>query len=281
MICSSWSSFKWTQSFFCPQFTRCTSLVLMLAVSIFLGSRAGYAEIDDVATNEYIEFLARINDYSPLEHGGSHGTIGFGVGIGLAGYEAPKNRDVMREHWRGANQSVTQSGASAATNVIVPRLQIHKGLPGSFDIGGGLGSDRASGASLVSAYTQWTIYEGFAMPAFAVRGGYNRVLGLATTDASSTTVAGVASFGFLRIFTIYGTMGAGRHQIEVRSGAGFGSTMALNGEYESTVSRAIVRRSNAAGIKVQIIPALCDLSFESKRTAGSAETYLAKVSLGM
>ena len=263
---------------------KCSSrfrFVLMSVASMFLGTRAGYAEIDDAATNEYFEFLARINDYSPLEHGGSHGTIGFGVGLSVAGYDAPTNTDIMREHWRGANQTVGQRRAPTAANMIIPRLQIHKGLPGSFDIGGGLGSDATSGASLASGYTQWTIYEGFAMPAFAIRGGYNRVLGLATTDASSTTVAGVASLGFLRIFTIYGTLGVGRHQIEVRSGAGFGSILALNGEYETTLSRTLVRRSNSAGIKVQIIPAFCDLSFESKRTGNSAGTYLAKISVGM
>ena len=276
-----------TQSFRCSQFNELKELKSFMqwaAVAVMVvvyGSSASYAEIDSAAIDEYFEFLARANDYSPLEHGGSHGTIGFGVGLGLAGYDAPANSDVMKEHWRGSNPSVDQSQSVPVNKVIIPRFQFHKGLPASIDFGVGIGMDALSRATLASGYAQWTMYEAFAMPAFAVRGGYNRVMGLATTDASSTTVDGVASYGFLRIFTVYGTMGAGRHQIEVRSGAGYGSVMALNGEYEGVVSRVLLRRSRSTGLKLQIIPALCDLSFESKRTGDGPGTYLAKISLGM
>ncbi len=284
MICRLWSSYKLksgTLNTYLTQLTNLTGVALMALPLILSNAGSGFASIDAAATDEYFEFLARANDYSPLEHGGSHGTIGFGVGVGLAGYSAPTNSDVMREHWRGANQPVSQSQTAPLTQVVIPRFQIHKGLPGSIDVGGGFGKDAFSKATLASGYMQWTIYEGFAMPAFAVRGGYNRVLGLATTDASSVTMEGVASYGFLRILTLYGTMGAGRHQIEVRSGAGFGSVMSLNGEYEDTVSRVLFRKSRSVGLKVQIIPALCDVSIESKRTGDAQGSYLAKISVGM
>jgi opacity protein-like surface antigen len=281
MICWLWSSFI---LILLPRFLRpgCLRLGFWCLVGIMLFAVAPpvYAQITNADVDDYFEFLARANDYSPLEHGGSHGTLGFGVGLGMAGYEAPTNADLMRDHWRGANQPV-DSKQEASGRVLIPRVQMFKGLPGSTDVGLGIGRDPLSRATLVSGYSQWTVYEAFAMPALAIRGGFNRLLGLAATDASSLTLEGVASYGFLRFFTIYAGIGVGRHQIEVRSGNGFGTVMTLDGDTETTINRVLIRRSRSVGLKVQLIPAFADIGLEAKRTGDGPATYLAKISFGM
>ena len=239
-----------------------------------------YADVSVRDADEYFEFLARANNYSPLEHAGSHGTIGIGMGLGLAGYDTPSNSDVMRELWRGSGKSVEENKTPEG-RVYIPRLQVHKGLPRSIDIGMGLGQDRSTGASLMSVYSQWTIFEGFALPALALRGSYNRLMGLVSTDSSSVTGDAVASFGFLRIFTVYGSYGAGRHESRVRLGETFGTSLVMDGTSEGDLDRVMFRKSRSLGMQIQILPPFLVAAFESKQTVGGPVSLLGKISVGM
>ena len=256
------------------------SRLFFLLLSLVSPGSAAYSDISKGDSDDYFEFLTRANSYSPLEHAGSHGTIGIGIGLGLAAYETPSQPEMMRELWRG-------SGDSAAGNrppegrLYIPRLQVHKGLPWSVDVGMGLGQDRWTGANLMSAYSQWTIFEGFALPALALRGSYNRLMGLASTDSSSVTADAVGSFGFLRIFTVYGSYGAGRHQSRVSLGQGFGTSLAVDGQTDGEINRVLFRKSKSMGVQIQILPPFCVAAFESKQTGDGPVSLLGKISVGM
>ena len=254
-------------------------LKLMFFSLLSIGTVA-YADVSERDADDYFEFLARANNYSPLEHAGSHGTIGIGIGLGLAGYETPSNSEAMRELWRGSGKAAEENKTPEG-RLYIPRLQVHKGLPWSVDVGMGLGQDRLTGANLMSAYSQWTIFEGFALPALALRGGYNRLMGLASTDSSSVTVDAVASLGFLRIFTVYGSYGAGRHQSQVRLGETFGTSLVIDGASEGKIDRVMFRRSKSLGMQLQILPPFCVAAIESKQTGDGPVSMLAKISAGM
>ena len=212
--------------------------------------------------------------------GGSHGTLGLGLGVGVGSYAVPENAEIMRAHWRASGQEVGASQVPSG-RVNIPRAQLHKGLPWSVDIGLGLGQEPVSKASLVSAYAQWTIYEAFAMPALAIRGGFNRIMALATTDASSMTGDVIASYGFLRLFTVYGSIGSARDQIKVRSGDEYGTSLSLTGSADNSINRVDVRATRSVGAQIQILPPFCLIGFESRTTGNGPASYLAKISVGM
>jgi hypothetical protein len=250
-------------------------MLILMAWSHDLSAQIGESDADD-----YFEFLTRANHYSPLEHAGSHGTLGVGIGAGMASYETPAGDLVMQEHWR-------QTGASVASNqrdssrVNMGQIHVSKGLPYSLDVGGGFARDSRSNAEFVSGYVQWTGYEAFAMPALALRGQYSRLMGLATTDASAVEASVVVSYGFLRLFTVYGNYGVGRHDMVVRVGPAFGTSLALAGESDGTVGRVLIRQSRSLGMQYQLLPPFCIVAAEYSQVGHGSGSYLAKVSVGM
>ena len=104
--------------------------------------------------------------------GGSHrayrpatnlGVIGFDVGVDVTMINFPT----------AFTDALALGGTSAAsmpTAFPVPRLNIHKGLPGGFDIGGsyiGL-----AGTSIIGFDAQWRFLNNAALPAVSLRAGY-------------------------------------------------------------------------------------------------------------
>lgn len=255
------------------------SSLIFTVFSQFLFAQSALASAN-LSSEEYFDFLARVNQFSPLEHAGSHGTVGIGLGVGIANYEAPRSSDAMSEHWRGTSQVVSQ-GDSSPDRIYIPRAYLHKGLPLSLDGGFGVGQDPSTNAMLYSGYLQWTVYEGFAMPAFALRGSASRLIGLATTDASSLVGEVLASYGFLRLFTVYGSLGFGRHQAIVRSGQGYGTVMALSDDASGEAQKVMLRRSKSLGLQIQLVPPFITVAFEGATQAQGPTSYLAKLSFGM
>ena len=230
--------------------------------------------------SEYFNFVERVSHFSPLEHAGSHGTLGVGLGLGMSVYEVAADDGVMQAHWRAPGVSENDN-ASQARKIYFPRTYFHKGLPGSVDLGVSYGQDPVSKAVLASGYAQWTAFEGFALPALAFRGGVTRLMGLATTDSSVLAADIVASYGFLRLFTVYGTLGQGRYQVKVRSGESYGTTLSLNGYSEGDLQRISMRATRSFGAQVQILPPFCIVALESSQTGQGPASYLAKISVGM
>lgn len=248
--------------------------------SAFLLTRPLFGAVSDTDIDQYFYYLTRANSYSPIEHAGSHGTIGWGLGAGISSHQTPANQELMREHWRGRNQDLSTVG-NTPRQVLVPRLHIHKGLPWSIDVGGAFGQEPSTKATLISGYGQWTFFEAFALPAFALRASYSRLMALATTDASNLAFEGVASYGFLRLMTIYGAVGAQRDQIRVRSGSSYGTMLSL-GDVESTsVQRILVGRTRTIGLQFQVLPPFWILAAEAKASSNGELSYLAKLSVGM
>lgn len=239
------------------------------------------ATVSASQADAFYRFLMRLNANSPLEHGGSHGTLGLGIGLGVGVYHAGVDEQILREHWRqedGERWDVER----ANQRLVLPRLYVHKGLPGAWDIGFGLGQDTVTDATLISSYLQWTIFEEFAAPAIGIRGGLSRLMGLATTDATNVSMDGVLSYGFLRIFTAYATMGVSRHQIQVRSGIDdYGTTLSLSSSGERSVESTLIGRTRSVGLQIQWIPPFVTSTLEAQVSTESAVTYLAKLSLGI
>lgn len=200
--------------------------------------------------------------------------------MGLGVYHAAVNAKIMREHWRSPKQNVADH-REPTERVVLPRLYFHKGLPNSLDFGLSLAQDVKTKAKLWSGYGQWTPIEGFALPALALRSGFTRCMGLAATDVSSFSFDGVLSYGFSGLFTVYGSAGVARHQIEVRSGEGFGTTLALTPSGYGNMTTSLFNYNRSVGFQVQIVPGLATATTEVQISSDSRASVAAKLSVGM
>lgn len=78
-----------------------------------------------------------------------------------------------------SNAIATASGQSASqlpSGLPIPKLNVHKGLPFGFGIGGSFTTFSTNGQTVVTSIAgelQWTFLGGTALPAIAVRGSYS------------------------------------------------------------------------------------------------------------
>ena len=250
---------------------------LALCLALFSGIACAYS---DAAAELYFSSIERITRYSPLEHAGSHGTLGINLGVGAGSYVLNGDDEILQAHWRanGANQAENETPNG---RIYIPRVFFHKGLPWSLDVGFAYGLHAATKATLAGAYMQWTAFEGFALPSIGVRGSLGRLMGLQTTDASMVNTDLLVSYGFMRIFTVYGGLGAGRSQIKVRSGDEYGTSLSLTGSSDNSSNRVGVVQTQLLGLQVQILPPFVGLTLESQKTGSGPSSYLGKLSVGM
>ncbi len=260
-------------------FVRASTLNFLLGIILMMPQMI-FAEVDPAATRDYLNFMIRLNNSSPLEHAASRGTMGLSLGLGFGVYHHGVDSDILREHWRSPTQDNSQTQADP-NRMAIPRLYVHKGLPASLDVGLVLGQEVATKAKLISGYMQWTAIEGLGMPAVGVRGSLSRLMGLATTDASAMGVDGIISYSVLKMLTVYTTIGVSRHQIEVRSGQDYGTDFGLTRTGEGSLKRILVGRNRSFGVQCLVLPPFFVSTAEVQMNGDSTLNYLAKISVGI
>lgn len=230
--------------------------------------------------DDYLDFLASANEFSPLEGAGSHGSIGIGLGLGASTHQVPEHRDVIDDQLRNPDDVSGNTPNSRTTQVTVPRLFIHKGLPIPIDVGISVGQITSTNATTAGGYAQWTVFEGFALPAFAVRAKYSRLMGLPSTEYSTVSGEAVASYGLFRIFNIYGSYGRSQSVSSIQTGGASGTSLALSEEPGATIHATRHTQSRALGLQFQIVPQFFILTAEHKSVA-EVKSWIAKVSVGI
>jgi hypothetical protein len=91
----------------------------------------------------------------------------------------------------------------------------------------------------------------------------------------------LASYGFLRIFTVYGGLGAARSQIKTRSGQEYGTSLSLTGSPDNSISRVNVVPTETIGLQVQLVPPFAGATLETQKTGAGPRSVLGKLSIGM
>ena len=198
--------------------------------------------------------------YSPVDPAGSKGSQSLTLGFGVA--TAPSANDP---------DGVTNGSPSSETDQIL-RVFVTKGMPFPVDFGLMLGTSASGQFQQTGMHAQWTVFEGFRLPAFTVRAS---LLRSAWTDWSMSDERGaaasetgiritsmdtrnwelLASWGVLGVLTPY---------------AGLGIAEA-GGERSQT---------QFYGLEVQAMPPFMRVGIES-RSAFAKNHFMAKVSLGL
>ena len=92
---------------------------------------------------------------------------------------------------------VTSSTSSVPSSIIVPRLQIVKGLPLDIDIGASYAAVPGSNIKLIGAELKYAILSGgVATPALAIRGSYSKLSGVNQLDFNTKGIDISISKGF-------------------------------------------------------------------------------------
>ncbi len=124
------------------------------------------------------------------------GIIGFDVGLGLTVTEID---DLVLD--------LASDGDFELSQIIVPRLNIHKGLPLGFDVGAFISAVPETDIVLLGAEVRKAIFEGSAVtPAIGVRVGATTLQGLDQLDLQTLLVDISISKGIL-FFTPYAGLG--------------------------------------------------------------------------
>ena len=132
------------------------------------------------------EDLAAACSYKAVTPAANLGVTGFDIGI-----EATDTKLAHPELW----QQVT---GSSNTNLIIPKVHIHKGLPAGLDVGAFYSSVPRSNIHLMGAEIRYALVKGdITTPAVGLRGTYTRLsnvdqLALHTTGLELTVSKGFA-----------------------------------------------------------------------------------------
>jgi hypothetical protein len=260
------------------------NMALLLTASLFSVTASAQAtqSTDSHFVNDFKNYAATLTESSPLEGAGSHGSIGVGLGLGLSRHQTPSNNKLVEEQLQPREDFNSKSRPNNETQdyTSIRRFYFYKGLPWPIDLGGSIGSIIGTSATTASGYAQWTMYEAFQMPAFALRAKHARLMGLPSAEVQSSTLEAVASLGLLRIFNIYGSMAVSKGDITIRTRGESATSLTLSSIDHPTYTTTTDSTTRALGFQVQIMPQFLIATIEA-RSSSSQNSYLGKISLGL
>jgi hypothetical protein len=220
---------------------------------------AAAADINNIQALSQAQFRLLSEDlgaalsYKPLTPTTPLGITGFDLGIAATSTKLQNTAEFN-----------SATGGGNVSNVIVPSLRFHKGLPFGIDIGLMYGAVPSTNVKLTGAELRYALVEGgAAMPAIGVRGSYTKLSGVDQLGFNTSGVDLSISKGFL-IFTPY---------------AGIGKVWTKSTPHVTPNPTNLVAESfslNKAFVGVNLNFGLVNLALEGDKT-GDASTYGAKL----
>jgi len=211
--------------------------------------------IDQLNQNEFrllSEDLGAALSYKPLIPTTPLGVTGFDLGLAVTSTKL-ENSAVLNK-----------AGAGDISDVVVPSLRLHKGLPFGIDIGLMYGAVPSTNIKLLGAELRYAVVEGgAAMPAIGIRGSYTKLSGVDQLEFDTKGVDLSISKGFL-MFTPY---------------AGIGKVWTTSTPHVTPNPNNLSKESfslNKAFVGVNLNFGLVNIAVEGDRT-GEASTYGAKL----
>ena len=239
--------------------------------------------------NAALRFLGRLNHPDILEGAGSHGSLGLSAGAGAESLATPEANSILRAQLGDAAGGTTGSEATTG-NYTLARAWLVKGLPIPVDLGLTAGrpvDNAASNLTQVSAHVQWTVFEALAMPALALRGSVGRIFGLADTTLTSVAGSAVVSYGFLKIVTLFGEVGAIHHEGELVQRPGGATSLGLSAAVSDSIgsdgrlTQTWVETVRTAGVSIALLPPFVTVTGAVQDSAEGSRSYAAKLSIGL
>lgn len=166
---------------------RAPTLAIFCALLAF-SCTANAGGLDSLQTLSQDQFKKLTKDigaaaaYRGVAPGNSLGIIGFDVGL-EATQSKIENSGILK-----------QAGGGDSSNLFAPKLHVHKGLPGGFDIGAFVSRVSGVDASLIGAEVRYQVIEdGHATPSFALRLSGTKATGVSQLNLSTVAVDAIVS----------------------------------------------------------------------------------------
>lgn len=160
-----------------------TVAALLLSTTVFTALNASAGDFNGLASLSQDQYAKLSKDigaaaaYRGVSPGNSLGITGFDIGIELTQTKI-ENPAILK-----------QAGGGDSSNLFVPKLHVHKGLPFGFDIGAFVSRVSGVDAALYGAELRYQIIEdGLTTPSVAVRASGSKITGVSQTSLSTAAV---------------------------------------------------------------------------------------------
>lgn len=172
---------------------------LSLAVSSLASAQGDIDQLQLLSQSEFRLFSRDIGaalSYKAVIPAEPLGITGFDIGL-----------EVVNTQLEYADLYDRASSDSISRSITIPKLHLHKGLPGGVDLGAFYSSVPGSDIEFWGAEARYAFFEGSTLtPALAVRGTYSRLSGIEQLDVDTTGIEFSVSKGFAN-FTPYAGIG--------------------------------------------------------------------------
>lgn len=162
-------------------------------------SASSLETIGNLSQDQFAEFskeLGAATHYKSVSPPESMGTLGFDVGLELSSTDV--SGDVF---------DLASDGSFEGSDLVVPKLHVHKGLPFGLDIGASLGAIPDTDATIIGGELRYAIINGGVVtPSIAIRASYSQIQGLDDIDVQNSAIELGISKGVL-FFTPYAGIG--------------------------------------------------------------------------
>ncbi len=145
----------------------------------------------------YIDYIEQINQFTPVEGAGSHGSFGTKVGLGLQ--ITPRAPEIAPE----SRYLYLNSKSEDQTHNSAPKLGATRGLSIPIDFGLSFGAIDDTNVQQWAAYVQWTAFQLFGYPALGARYAIAKLSGLEFAELTTHSGELIISYGFLRYFNAF------------------------------------------------------------------------------
>ena len=178
------------------------SVAVLLLVSSLVSSIAHADSFDtlrELGQSNFLTFsenLAAATHYKAITPAEPLGLLGIDIGLAISATKLDKTLF-----------DLASAGDYDISAIIVPRLQIHKGLPFGLDVGAFIAMAPGSDIKLMGAEIRYAILSGgIALPALGVRATISKLQGVDELSLDSKGLELTVSKGFL-VFTPYAGIG--------------------------------------------------------------------------
>ena len=185
--------------------SKAIALMAFVAVSAPV-SAASFDNVSNLTQDQFItlaENLSAATHYRSVKAPEPLGIIGFDLGLEISSTETDSSLF-----------DLASSGSFDGSEIIIPRVHAHKGLPFGIDIGASLASVPEVDATILGAEISYALIEGGAVsPAVGVRASYSQLQGVDEFDLNSAAIELGISKGVL-FLTPYAGVGMVRSSVD-------------------------------------------------------------------
>lgn len=225
----------------------------------------------------WLKHLAQQSRYTAVEGANSHGSMGTTIGLGVSDHKVDDRNDLM-------NEETNIETADESQQSSMSKFWMTKGFNIPLNVGFVGGYDPTTDTSYAGGHLQWSVFEKFKLPSIAVRADHSRMFGLRSSEVSRNSIAAVSSYGFLRYFEAFASLGYSKTLASVEPERSYGgssiyilSAKSIKERYEAEY-RSI---TSSYGIKAIVLPPFVALSGEIQQDALGLDTFTARIQIGL